>query len=59
METSTDDVPVFRGVCTCEHPDYDHTWGSCDEPPCDCQAGWVRMPYEQAKREADNAFMEG
>src|SRR4249920_3167987 len=29
----SDDVPVFRGTCTCEHPEYDHAMYSCD-PDC-------------------------
>jgi len=30
----------FVGLCTCEHNEEEHSWGSCDQPNCDCEAGW-------------------
>jgi uncharacterized protein involved in tellurium resistance len=30
----------FEGDCTCDHFKDEHGWGSCDQPGCDCAAGW-------------------
>jgi hypothetical protein len=31
---------AFIGPCTCDHEPEEHSWGSCDQDGCACEAGW-------------------